>query len=751
MQSKFGLKDLVMLLLIIGIGVMVFLTMKQDDRQWVPIREAEAKLTDQSAALARLAEAVEKVEDKIGSGGAPSAAGPKTDEALSRLASEMGTTNQRLSELLEATRLGYTTVRERLEEIQAQAAHNEAAIAERLAVAAARATPPPETAAPETGAPGGPAAAPAEPAAAPGVSAVAPAAPGTSRSSPPIPLPEAGAAAAPLRDESWARPGGGPVVWANPQHLATDPRAMPGFAEGGTFVEIFEGQPANITPYRYADVYGLRVVDQVCESLGTFDPVTLKMEGLLAEAWQYDPGGMWLRARIQPRARFSDGRPVTAEDVRFTFHDFIRNMEIEAERFRGTYNGIDEVKVISDKVVEITFKEKRFDNLQQAMLFPILPAHFYAKFTPSQVNRSTGLLMGSGPFKIAALDGDNQWAPPQDVVLVRNDQYWGEPPQVARLRFKTIVDSLARLTAYTNGDGDMVRPTPDQFRLKTDEPGFTDEHHALNWTNMRSGYAFIAWQCGERNGKLRPFHDKRVRLGMTHLIDRDRVLRDIYKGLGTVATGPFSPATEQADTTIAPWPYDVRKAMQLFTEAGWIDRNGDGALENAAGEPFEFEFTFSNSSEATERLARYLKDQCASVGIRCNLKPIDWSLFQTIQQNRDFDALVMAWSYSAPESDPNQVWHSSSIRNQGDNFIQWSSPEADRLIEEGRREVDDATRLGVWRQLHRHFHEEQPYTFLINMTWLRFVNKRVENVNTYPKGLEQREMFIRAENQAMLN
>lgn len=319
------------------------------------------------------------------------------------------------------------------------------------------------------------------------------------------------------------------------------------------------------------------------------------------------------------------------------------------------------------------------------------------------------------------------------------------------MRFKSIIDGLARLTAYTNGDADMVRPTADQFRLKTDEPGFTDRHHALNWANMRSGYAFIAWQSGERNGKLLPFHDKKVRLAMTHLIDRDRVLRDIYKRIGTVATGPFNPSTEQADNTIKPWPYDTRKAQALLEEAGWADRNGDGVLENAAGEPFEFEFVFSTGSEAVERMARYVRDQCASVGIRCTLKPTDWSVFQTILQNRDFDALTMAWSQSAPESDPNQVWHSSSIQNQGDNFVQWVSPEGDRLIEEGRREVDDAKRMAIWRQLHRHFHEEQPYTFMINIPWLRFVNKRVENVNTYPKGLEQREMFIRLENQALLN
>ncbi len=713
MQSKFGLKDFVTLVLLIALGVMVFLTMKQDDRQWKPIRDSEDRLQAQAATLAR----IERAMESGGSGGGDVAAvGRQQAEALARLSDEARETNQKLTELLDATRTGYNAVQQRLEEL-------------RLSGVAIEGSGRPD------GVPGrarGPA--PGSPV------------PGTTGAV----TPAGGSGVASGRDESWARPDGGPVVWAKPQQLAAPPYDMPGFAEGGTFVEIFEGQPPTITAYRYMDVYGGRVIDQVCEPLGSYDPVTLKMEGLLAEAWQYDRGGMWLRAKIRDGARFSDGQPVTAEDVRFTLHDFIFNMEIDAERFRGTYSGIARVEPLSERVVEFTFKEKRFDNLDQAFLFPILPKHVYSRFTPSQINSSTGLLVGSGPYQLATMDVNNQWAPPQDVVLIRNEQYWGVRPQFDRMRFRAIIDPLARITAYTNGNADMVRPNADQFRLKLDEPGFTDRHHALNWANMRSGYAFIAWQCGERNGKLRPFHDKRVRLAMTHLIDRDRVLRDIYKGIGMVATGPFNPTTPQADPAIRPWPYDVRRAQQLLTEAGWADRNGDGVLENAAGEPFEFEFVFSTGSEAVERMARYVREQCASVGIRCSLKPTDWSVFVTLQKDRDFDAITMAWSQTAPEADPNQIWHSSSIKDRGDNFIQWSSPEADRLIEEGRRDVDDAKRMEVWRRLHRHFHEEQPYTFMLNLTWLRFVNKRVENVNTYPKGLEQREMFIRPENQAML-
>ncbi len=560
-----------------------------------------------------------------------------------------------------------------------------------------------------------------------------------------------GETAASGRDESWARPGV-TVTWSPPLDFTTSPYDDPNHSVGGEFVEIFEGQPPVITAYRYTDVYGRRVKDLVQESLGYYDPVTLKIRGQLAEAWQMDPEGMWLRVKIHPRARFSDGTPVTAEDVRFTFHDFIFNDQIQAERFRSVYSAIERVEPISDKIVEFTFKERRFDNLAQALGFAICPKHFYEQFEPTQINTSTGLLMGSGPFKLARLDPDNQWAPPEDIVLVRNDQYWGPKPALAGVRFKSVQESLSRLTAYRNGEADMMRPIPAQFDEMSRDEAFKADHNLYKWFNMQGGYSWIGWQCGPRGGeggRLTPFHDPRVRLAMTHLIDRERIMRDIEKGLTKPATGPFLSSAPTHNKAIKPWPYDPARAMTLLKEAGWEDRNGDGKLENERGDEFVFEFTFARGSEGTLKMVTLVKDLCAAAGIRCELRPVDWSIFETILNNRDFDAITMAWSASAPESDPQQIWHSSSIQNQGDNFIQWNNPEADRLIEAGRREVDDEKRMAIWHELHRVIHEDQPYTFLSEIPYLRFVRKRVGNFQLYPSGIEYRELFIAKDPVAM--
>ena len=547
-------------------------------------------------------------------------------------------------------------------------------------------------------------------------------------------------AAAGRRDDSWARPGVA-IDWQEPWVFASPPQDVPGFRVGGEFAEIFGNQPAKLVPYLSTDVYGRRVIDEVVDSLAAYDPETLALRGRLASAWQQDPDGLWVRVRIRDDARFSDGMPVTAEDVRWTIQEFVFNPQIEAERSRSTLDMIKDVKVIDEKTVEFVFDKPLFTNLSYSLGIYVLPKHFYSKFEPSQINQSTGLLMGSGGFKLASLDPDRQWAPGEDVVLVRNDLFWGPRSPLDRLRYKTVTNDLASLVAYRNGEGDMLTPTSPQYNQAREEADWERENWSLNWVNMRSGYSFIAWQCGPRNERLTPFHDKRVRRGMTMILDRERMIRDIWDGIGVVASGPNNPESPTSDPDIAPWPYDPEQAQALFKEAGWEDRNGDGVLENAEGQEFQFELTMATGGEIVERITSYVKNQCTRNWIRCNIRLVDWSIYQDLLKRRDFDALMMAWSASAPESDPKQIWHSSSILDQGDNFIQWADADADGLIDAIRATLYTDERMGLWQDFHGVVHEEQPYTFIRVAPWLRFVKGDVGNVQTYKSGLDRAEFF----------
>jgi peptide/nickel transport system substrate-binding protein len=120
---------------------------------------------------------------------------------------------------------------------------------------------------------------------------------------------------------------------------------------------------------------------------------------------------------------------------------------------------------------------------------------------------------------------------------------------------------------------------------------------------------------------------------------------------------------------------------------------------------------------------------------------VDWSRYQELLKLRDFDAITLGWGSNAPESDPRQIWHSESTKEGGDNFTQWRSARADELIEKGRRTMDEAARMAVWREFEACVAEDQPYTFIRVAPWLRFVKRDFGNVNTYKTGLQPEEFF----------
>ena len=212
---------------------------------------------------------------------------------------------------------------------------------------------------------------------------------------------------------------------------------------------------------------------------------------------------------------------------------------------------------------------------------------------------------------------------------------------------------------------------------------------------------------------------------MTMTLDREQMIREIYAGVGVVSTGPSSPSSPASNPAIAPWPYDLDQARVLLKEAGWEDLNNDGVLEYqlddeyfSKGTPFKFEFTITQSGETTERIISYLVSQCEEVGIICEPRVVDWSFYSDMLKGRDFDAMIMGWSASGPESDPRQIWHRDSIQNQGDNFIQWDNQAASDLIDKGRSTMDAESRMLIWHDFHDILHDEQPYTFVRVAPWI---------------------------------
>jgi peptide/nickel transport system substrate-binding protein len=533
----------------------------------------------------------------------------------------------------------------------------------------------------------------------------------------------------------------------------------PDFARGDWVIDAFPTTVDNITPMVSGTVYGSIVQGYVLESLARRDPQTLDFKPLLAESWDeqvnvdaYDrfvqkkidqgltrdeaiahedcPHAYTVTFTMRPSTRFSDGEPVTADDVVYSF-DLARDPNL-APRSAAYYSRVDEVEKIDARTVVFRFKEPYYNSFSLAAGMDVLPQHFYEQYTTEQIKETPGLLMGSGPYQ---LENPASWKPGDPIRLVRNAFYWGVKPFPDRLLFLQVENDTALLTMFRNGEIDRLSATPEQYVELLNDPALVERTQHFEYFQITSGYCYIAWNQ-DREGKPW-FADKRVRQALTMLIDRQLVAEEVLKGFGRVPTGPFNPLSKQNDPNVEPWPHDVRRARQLLKEAGLEDRDGDGVIEDAQGRPFVFDYTFPAGTPTWDDIARLVRDNLAEAGIAVQLDPLQFAVFVERLNNKNFDAISLCWGGTI-ESDPYQIFHSDMIEGEGDNFVSYANPQLDRVIDRARREVIEDQRMPLWRQVHRILHEDQPYTFLYSRKSLVFIDGRFQNVYRVKLGINDR-------------
>jgi peptide/nickel transport system substrate-binding protein len=522
---------------------------------------------------------------------------------------------------------------------------------------------------------------------------------------------------------------------ADPFDHVKQAQTNPDYALGDWFIVNTGVRLPKLTPFTGTDLYSYWVDARVFETLAMRDPVSLEWKPLLAESWTISEDGLTITFRLRRGVSFADGSPFTADDVLFTYN-WIMNPQVAAPRFRSYYERVGSVTKTGDYEVVFEYKEPYFESFLLAVDLPIIAEEFYGKMKPEDFNEHPGLLMGTGPYMAQDPKG---WRPGQPIVLVRNERYWGEPGPFDRLVWTEIEQDSAEITTFKNGQIDYFEPTPEQFRQVKGDAEVMKTSQALEYAAVDNGYSYIGWNQ-RKEGKPTLFADKRVRRALTMLIDRQRMIDTIMYGSGMMTSGPFYPTNAQYDPSVQPWPYDPEGAKALLREAGFQDRNGDGVLESAAGEPFRFKFTYLGAQQLHTQIVLFVKDSFARAGIVVEPNPTDWSILLDSMDKRTYDAVTLAWTTSV-ESDLYQIMHSSQIKDNGDNNTSYSSPELDKVLEEARRTVDEKKRMPLWRRAHAIVHEDEPYTFL----WARkervMLAGRIKNVSESKLGLNYDQRY----------
>lgn len=441
----------------------------------------------------------------------------------------------------------------------------------------------------------------------------------------------------------------------------------------------------------------------------TDHPPTLKPQ--LAESWEWSEDHRSLTFHLRQGVTWSDGEPVTADDVRWTWQAQTQpevawdNVQIK--------DSIEDVEVIDPHTVRFHFNQVRSSMLLDANEGSILPRHAWSKlpFSEWRANRDwfQENLVVSGPFTL------EDWTPQQEVVLKRNDRYWqSQYPYIDRAVIRIVPDRTNQLTQALTGQMDFVEALqPADLPRVEAAPHLRLIHY---WTR---GYAFIGWNC-----QRPPFDDEAVRQALTMAIDRQGIVDAIYGGSAQVAVSPILSNVWAHNRELEPWPYDPQRAAEILAERGFADRDGDGVVERD-GVPFSFELLTNVGNPQRIDATVMIQEHLRRIGVAASPRLQEFNTLGTKLERRDFDAVLMMVAMPT-DLDLKYAFHTDSIAD-GVNYFGYSDPELDRMVEASKAEAELANAKPYLDQAQAIIHRGQPMTFLWEAQRTSALNGRVRD------------------------
>ena len=518
------------------------------------------------------------------------------------------------------------------------------------------------------------------------------------------------------------------VYFPNPPLSPHNPYSRPDYAPGDWLVLNLDSEPNRIMPYVPQSLAAMDVQSWVLESLLTRNPRTLKFDPWLAKWYRVSKNGLKITFRIRRRAKFSTGRPVTAEDVVFSYNT-IMNPGINCAPIRSYFNDVKTCSAVGRRTVVFTFKRPYFKSLEEVGGMQIIPESVYKFKKPGDFNHNGRTLVGSGPYILKS------WTPGQSIVLERNAYDWGPPPTFNQIVLRFIQNPQAALQAFLAGQIDVDGLEPSQWKQYTGQPGFKKKYICYKYMLPTSGYGYIGW-----NLRQPWFKDRDTRTALAMLVNQPAMIKTFLYGMAQQVTGPFNPLSPQNNPAIKPLPYDPAAAEKLLARAGW-KMGPDGVLVRH-GVTFHFSLTIPSQFPLGQRMAEYIKSAFARAGVDMTVQPLDFASMTSNLNHRKFDAVMISWS-GGIEQDPYQIFDSASFANEGSNAGDYDSPEADRLISMGRREMNLKKRMAIWHKLQAVIYRDQPYMFMFTFDSLSVINHRFRNTRPYRMlGLSEGDWYV---------
>jgi peptide/nickel transport system substrate-binding protein len=430
---------------------------------------------------------------------------------------------------------------------------------------------------------------------------------------------------------------------------------------------IIESSPANLDPRVGTDAQSERIGELIFDALLKRD-VHFNLQPSLAESWQI-PDPLTYVFHLRHGVKFSDGRPLTARDVKWTF-DSIRNGSIITPK-ASTFRFVQSVEARDDLTVVLHLTEAYATLLWNVSdgAIGIVPFGSGADFNQHPV--------GTGPFRLVSMAQD------KEVVLERNPNYWGEAARVARLRFAVVPDTTTRALELRKGSADV-----EINALTADMVATIEARHQLAVQRAPGTiYAYLAFNL--RDPLLK---DVRVRQALAYAIDRRPIIHYLWRDMARPAASVLPPQHWAYDADVQTYDYDPARARQILDEAGYPLKNG-----------VRFHLTMKTSTEESTRLlAMVLQQQLRDVGIALDVRTFEFATFYSDVQKGAFQIYSLRWIGGNEDPDIfEHVFYSTSTPPRRANRSYYSNPRVDQLIDEARRTIDQQRRKELYGEIQQ--------------------------------------------------
>lgn len=480
-------------------------------------------------------------------------------------------------------------------------------------------------------------------------------------------------------------------------------------------------------------------------------------------SWQSSADGLYDKVVMRDDLTWSDGKPITAHDVEFSFKVIMSEaVPVPAQR-----TGTDKMKLVKaydDHTVVFFHKESLATNVWNVN-FSVLPKHVYETTIPKdptladsdehvalEENPVTG-----GAYEIASRSETEIVMKSRESYYTHNGKQVRDRPMINTVRLRINPEMSVALLGQKAGDIDEMMLTPPLWTAQTNGADFyryNTKARGLEWVS----FSFF-W-----NSESPFFSDARVRWAMTYAFEHKELLTTLRKELDQPATGTFHSESrwypgEHTAVKMVPEAItmDREKAKQLLDEAGWTDSDGDG-YRDKDGKKFEFTILTRNQQERIE-ICELLKQNLRLVGVACDVRSLESATLQEKMLNKQFEAAYGGWGTGADPDTSENIWGTKQERN----YVAYSNPLVDELFAEGRKVQQDRrtwkelklwedmeardylkldpavadqplTREDCYAAIHVLLWRDQPYTWLFYRNSYHAFNKKLRGYNFSPRG-----------------